>query len=61
MKLHEMYLANLILKRDNGMLTEDNKDSMMKRMDCIFEIIEEWSSAKKRSIDGVDNNSNNVS
>ena len=61
MKLHEMYLANFNLKKENGMLTDENKVSMMQKMDRIFEIIEDRSSGKKRSIDDVDNNSNNVS
>ena len=61
MQLHEMYLSNFNFKKDNGMLTDDTKVSMMQKMDCIFEIIEARSSGKKRSIDDIDNNSNNVS
>ena len=61
MKLHEMYLANFTFKKENGMLTDENKVSMMQKMDRIFEIIEDRSSGMKRSIDDVDNNSNNVS
>ena len=61
MKLHKMYLANFNFKKENGMLTDENKVSMMQKMDRIFDIIEDRSSGKKRSIDDVDNNSNNVS
>ena len=61
MQLHEMYLSNFNFKKDNGMLTDDTKVSMMQKMDRIFEIIEARSSGKKRSIDDIDNNSNNVS
>ena len=61
MKLHKMYLSNFNFKKENGMLTDENKVSMMQKMDHIFEIIEDRSSGKKRSIDDVDNNSNNVS
>ena len=61
MKLHEMYLSNFNFKKENGMLTDENKVSMMQKMDRIFEIIEARSSGKKRSIDDIDNNSNNVS
>ena len=61
MKLHEMYLANFNFKKENGMMTDEVKIGMMNKMERIFEIIEERSAGKKRSIDEVDSSSNNVS
>ena len=61
MKLHEMYLANFNFKKDNGMMTDEVKIGMMNKMERIFEIIEERSAGKKRTLDDIDNSSNNVS
>ena len=61
MKLHEMYLENFNFKKENGMMTQAVKVKMMSKMDRIFEIIEERSAGKKRSLNEVDNISNNIS
>ena len=61
MKLHEIYLANFNFKKENGMMTDEVKISMMNKMERIFEIIEERSVGKKRTFDNLDNGSNTVS
>ena len=61
MKRHEIYLANFNFKKENGMMTDEVKISMMNKMERIFEIIEERSVGKKRTFDDLDNSSNTVS
>ena len=61
MKLHEIYLANFNFKKDNGMLIEEGKISIMNKIERIFDTIEERSNSKKRGIDAVGNSKENIS
>ena len=60
-ELYKMYMSNLKFHKENGTLSKEREESMIGKIDYIFEVIENCSKSKKRAYDDSISNNSNVS
>ena len=56
-----MYMSNLKFHKENGTLSKEREESMIGKIDYIFNVIENRSKSKKRGYDDSISKNNNVS